>query len=677
MTNNKVVIPVELKTTVSNMDSAVAGIQKKLKDINIDFNTSQGDKWKKLFQDYENASKDFQAKIAKGEIDILDEKSLQKQGAKVKELYEKIIREIGSSPLSLDAAKMLFPDSFTKGLDDIKKKVKEALKNSEFNDEIYNQTVPLQAKLRELKTDLENLGNVKTTTEWKADIDAAKVSIQEANRELEKLYNTKETRKSAEDIARSEIKDTHDYKSYLGYSGAIGRFQGQRTKNLNSYGFDDATKKFIETDPAAAKKFFQSERAKAYKLGDAKKGDEFDTKFNAAIRYVKDTETIENTKKSQQELGKMLEQKIQERAKAIIDSMFADDAEKVPESMRDIYEQGADTRKKRAEAQQRQTEAERGKETAPTPKQKESDMRAREQEIARVNQKIAELQAKTKSVDFRGLKNALEAAGLSEFADELNYSKGSLEKLQSKLETLDGESLERLNQALAEYAANADRGGAETDDFVAALRRMGDSANDTKRLANEAENLNNSIKNFFSISNGIQLFKNAIRDAYNTVKELDAAMTEMAVVTDFSVGDMWDMLPQYTAAANDLGRATVDMYSATAKYVQQGLEADQAMQLGIETLKMAAVAGIDASQATEAMTSALRGFNMELNEVSAQRVNDVYSELAKISAADTEQIGTAMSKVASLAHSANMEFETTAAFLTQIVETTQEAPETA
>lgn len=68
---------------------------------------------------------------------------------------------------------------------------------------------------------------------------------------------------------------------------------------------------------------------------------------------------------------------------------------------------------------------------------------------------------------------------------------------------------------------------------------------------------------------------------------------------------------------------------------------------------------------------------MELNETSAQRVNDVYSELAAISASDTEQISTAMSKVASLAHSANMEFETTAAFLTQIIETTQEAPETA
>jgi len=101
------------------------------------------------------------------------------------------------------------------------------------------------------------------------------------------------------------------------------------------------------------------------------------------------------------------------------------------------------------------------------------------------------------------------------------------------------------------------------------------------------------------------------------------------------------------------------------------------MSVGIETMKMARIAGMEAADATEAMTAALRGFNMEVNETNAVRVNDVYSELAAITAADTEQIATAMSKTASIAKSANMEFETTAALLAQIIETTQEAPETA
>jgi hypothetical protein len=59
------------------------------------------------------------------------------------------------------------------------------------------------------------------------------------------------------------------------------------------------------------------------------------------------------------------------------------------------------------------------------------------------------------------------------------------------------------------------------------------------------------------------------------------------------------------------------------------------MSVGIETMKMARIANMDAEDATKAMTAALRGFNMEINETSAQRINDVYSELAAVTAADT------------------------------------------
>jgi hypothetical protein len=37
----------------------------------------------------------------------------------------------------------------------------------------------------------------------------------------------------------------------------------------------------------------------------------------------------------------------------------------------------------------------------------------------------------------------------------------------------------------------------------------------------------------------VQLVRRAITSAFNTIKELDKAMTETAVVTNFSVGDMW------------------------------------------------------------------------------------------------------------------------------------------
>ena len=114
------------------------------------------------------------------------------------------------------------------------------------------------------------------------------------------------------------------------------------------------------------------------------------------------------------------------------------------------------------------------------------------------------------------------------------------------------------------------------------------------------------------------------RDAFSTVKELDKAMTETAVVTNFSVGDMWEMLPTYTAQANQLGSTIKDVYDAATLYYQQGLNTNQAMSLANETLKMARIAGLDAADATNMMTAALRGFNMEINQQSAQKINDIY-----------------------------------------------------
>ena len=90
-------------------------------------------------------------------------------------------------------------------------------------------------------------------------------------------------------------------------------------------------------------------------------------------------------------------------------------------------------------------------------------------------------------------------------------------------------------------------------------------------------------------------------------------------------------------------------------------------------MKLATLAGADFETATEQMTAALRGFHMEMDQGS--HITDVYSELAAKAAADVNGIAYAMSKTASIASSAGMAFETTSAFLAQMIETTQEAPE--
>ena len=249
-----------------------------------------------------------------------------------------------------------------------------------------------------------------------------------------------------------------------------------------------------------------------------------------------------------------------------------------------------------------------------------------------------------------------------------------LEKAIDKIRIQGGqgatEAIGRINEILVSSKKASDDATRGFDQASSSLHEMSESAR-------QLDQMRNNILQFFSIGNAVNLFKRAIHSAVETVKDLDKVMTETAVVTEFSVGDMWTQLPEYTKRANELGVSIHDVYEASTLYYQQGLQTNEVMAVTNATLRMARIASLDAAEATDRITNALRGFNMEINESNADNIADVYSKLAAISASDVDEISTAMTKVASLASSANMQFENTAAFLAQIIETTRESAETA
>ena len=313
-----------------------------------------------------------------------------------------------------------------------------------------------------------------------------------------------------------------------------------------------------------------------------------------------------------------------------------------------------------------------------------------------------------------GAKNKIkiaESLGLNDLAEKMNQATANGGKLGAELnKSFKSQSLEKLLSLLGTLevdfngadarvkALNADLSQEKSSQIERADKAVKQLSNDARAAADSTKQLTqNSQQNvmyqydktmqvndlrmqvqyFFGLQNMIRLFQRGVKDAVATVKELDAAMTQTAVVTNYSVSDMWEKLPEYTKNANKLSTTIADMYNATTLYYQQGLNDQQAMGTAVETLKMARIAAIDGAEATDLMTAALRGFRLESNEANAAHVNDVYSILAARTASDTYEIGTAVSKTASLASSANMDLESTATFLAQIIETTREAPETA
>lgn len=298
--------------------------------------------------------------------------------------------------------------------------------------------------------------------------------------------------------------------------------------------------------------------------------------------------------------------------------------------------------------------------------------------LTKAEQELENIQQIDISAKFKEVKQILESSDVNWKAFNVDISSiNSIEDLDRELKRLKNESGEGAKKALEQISKAMQSAEKSADPLN---KKLGETTTELNRFTaqkREIEALHQRFLSFFGMQNAIQLFKRAIREAYQAVKELDAAMTKTAVVTDFSVSDMWEQLPEYTKMANDLGTTTLGAYETATLFYQQGLKTNEVMEVSNETMKMARIAGMDYVDATNMMTAALRGFNMEINEASAKKVNDVYSELAKITASDTQEISTAMTKTASIAHNANMEFETTAAFLSQIIETTRESAETA
>lgn len=143
---------------------------------------------------------------------------------------------------------------------------------------------------------------------------------------------------------------------------------------------------------------------------------------------------------------------------------------------------------------------------------------------------------------------------------------------------------------------------------------------------NFEQNLKMSIKQWMSAYEIVSLIKRGIREAYQEIKDLDTAMTNIAVVTDMTTDQLWGKIDEYMTIAQRYGVTTQGVYEVSQLYYQQGLGESEVMAATTETLKMARIAGIGYSEAADGMTVAVRAYNMEMED--AARVTDVYSKIA-------------------------------------------------
>lgn len=662
-TQHTIEIDAQIKTSLQGMDKAVKDFESQLKNssIKIDMTKGIGKDLSKLISNFQSSFSKVESLIQPDNLlNLGDAKDFQKQGDSVIRTFKEIQRIATTmSTQELIDAKKLFPSAFDS-------RVGEMIKALSGIGDKFTQLANKNADLVKLNGEIANLKTELSDLDEKAkNVDALEEKFKQTQTAAtEASEAVKVLRASLASTAQEKIKiDTSDTEKEIG--------------NLS--------------------KDVQALLDKGVTKGKGQKGLFGGKGITEWTKVLKDKSSTSDQKAQAQSAIELLRQYNEQNAALIKQREILAGNARLAEILKSDPGLEDDKNLKEVDniingSKQATQALTAQKEAAKQAEQAQQDLNEAQgasdkkdvltEQLNKKTQKVTELSAAIEALktatDFSQIANELnKIEGIDNVTSEMLQDANTLAEIMAKLKGLDESAFKNLQQTLAKLEIVLPDATQDMRNFGIVLDETGGKAVDLDQKLGEIDSLKQRIVAFFGLTNAIELFKRAVQSSFDTVKELDAVMTETAVVTDFSISDMWEKLPEYSDAASDLGASIKDLYSATTLYYQQGLQTNAAMDVGIETMKMARIANIDATDATTAMTAALRGFNMEVNEMNAQRVNDVYSELAAITAADTSQIATAMGKTASIAASANMEFETTAALLAQIIETTQEAPETA
>lgn len=206
------------------------------------------------------------------------------------------------------------------------------------------------------------------------------------------------------------------------------------------------------------------------------------------------------------------------------------------------------------------------------------------QTIEQATEAVKELQAAVSGAqqNRQAVMEQVRTAGQSALENQNSYSMdsyvGQRDEAQRQLQNIEQEQTEATNQRVSqslESISEAQNDVAQsTENATNAQKRsasvIGDSLERQQQLNSSLEDFKDRIKYFISFQNVLYGVKNAVLQTYNDVVELDEALASIAMVSNYSVEDMWGFYDQYADMAQKMGQNTKDVIQSSALYVQQG-----------------------------------------------------------------------------------------------------------
>ena len=166
----------------------------------------------------------------------------------------------------------------------------------------------------------------------------------------------------------------------------------------------------------------------------------------------------------------------------------------------------------------------------------------------------------------------------------------------------------------------------------------------------------------------------AIQDCTNYVKDLDGAMTNIRVVTMDTKEATQELLETYNQLGQELGANTLDIADGAVDWLRQGYSQADTTELVKDSTILSKLALIDNTQATEYLTSALKGYKLEAKD--AIGVIDQLVSIDLEAATSAGDMAEAMSRTANMAKTTGFEMNELLGVIATVSEVTQNSAST-
>lgn len=281
-------------------------------------------------------------------------------------------------------------------------------------------------------------------------------------------------------------------------------------------------------------------------------------------------------------------------------------------------------------------------------KQGIKDLEEHSRVLKQITKRKIELAAAEKTVESSTQKsNQAVESYVNELKQEISMLTTKLDLLEKGMTGTDALTEATENRTLAEQRVKT---------------AIAESNTKGKEQLTLVDKLKSSFKDYFNnfmsyglVNNAINAMTTAIRQSIDTVIELNAAMTDVQMVTGETASQTAELAREYSEMAQSLGATTTQIANGASEWLRQGKSIEETNQLLEASMVLSKVGAIESSQATELLTSTLNGYKMEAED--AMHVVDAMSKVDLEAATSVEELAVALQSTANMARVNGVGFE--------------------